>query len=85
MSGQRPKVRKTQLVRMLNIFDEEDSGKSDAEDQENNCDWDLSVSEEELSNEDEVENVPDLSATNDAINSLIVTSNSDQSPVYCNV
>ena len=64
MSGQRPKtLRRTQVVPMLNMLDEEDSGRSDAENQENNCDWELSVSEEELSSEDEVENVPNLCAT----------------------
>ena len=67
------------------MHNEKDSGKSDAEDQENNFDWDLSVSEEELSKEDEVEIAPNLSATNDATTTtLIVTSNSDQSPVSLN-
>ena len=45
MSGQRPKrLRRAQAVVMLNMLDEEDSGRSDAENQENNCDWELSVS-----------------------------------------
>ena len=57
---------------MLNILDEEDVGRSDTEDQENNCDLELSVSEEELSREDEVENAPNISATNDASSTLLV-------------
>ena len=69
---------------MLNMLDEEDSGRSDAEDQENNCDWELAVSEEELSSEDEVENALNLSATNDASTTFLVTSNSNQSPVSSN-
>ena len=53
MSGQRPKrFRRPQVVAMLNMLDEKDSGRNDAKDQENNCGWELSVSEEELSSED---------------------------------
>ena len=59
------------------MLDKEDSGTCDAEDQENNCDWELSVSEEELSSEDEVENAPNFSATNGASITLLVISNSD--------
>ena len=66
------------------MLDEEDLGRSDAKNQEKNCDWELSVLEEELSSEDEVENAPNLSATNDFGNTLLVTSNSNQSPVSSN-
>ena len=53
MSGQRPKrFRRPQVVAMLNMLDEKDSRRNDAKDQENNCGWELSVSEEELSSED---------------------------------
>ena len=80
MSGQWPKsFIRAQVVAMLNMLNEEDSGRSNDKDQENNCNWEISVLEEELSSEDEVEN-----ATNDASITLLVTSNSDQSPVSSN-
>ena len=85
MSGQRSKrFRRAQVLAMLNMLDEEDSGRSDAKNQENNCYWELSVSEEELSSEDEVENVPNLCATNDASTTLLVMSNSDLSAISSN-
>ena len=73
MFGQWPKrFKRVQVVAMLSMLDAEDVGRSDAEDQENKCDLELSVSEEELSREDEVENAPNLSATNDASSTLLV-------------
>ena len=78
------KFRRAQVVAMLNILNEEDSGRSEAEGQKNNCDWELPASEEELSSEDEVENAPNLSATNDARTTFLVTSNSHQSLIYSN-
>ena len=55
MSGQRPKrFRRAQLLATLNLLHEKDLGGSDAKDQENASDWELSVSEEELSSEDEI-------------------------------
>ena len=52
-------------------------------DQENASGRESSVSEEELSSEDEIENAPELSATSDAI-TLLMTSNSDQSSINSN-
>ena len=73
MFGQWPKrFKRVQVVAMLSMLDAEDVGRSDAEDQENKCDLELSVSEEELSRKDEVENAPNLSATNDASSTLLV-------------
>ena len=79
MSGQRQKrFRRVLVLATLNLLNEEYSGASDAEDQENASDWKLSVSEEELSIKDDTENAPDLFPTSDAT-TLPVTSNSDQS------
>ena len=71
------------MLAMLNLLDEEDSGGSDAKDRENAFGWELSVSEEELSNEDGIENSPDLFTTSDSA-TLPATSNSDQSPASSN-
>ena len=47
-----------------------DPGGSEVQEQENASDSELSVSEEEVRNEDEIENASDLSATSDAIHFL---------------
>ena len=61
MSGQRPKrFGRAQVLATLSLLDEEDSGGSGAEDQENTSDWELFVSEKELSSKDEIENAPNL-------------------------
>ena len=39
MSGQQPKIWKSASASYANLFDEEDSGGSDAEDQKNASDW----------------------------------------------
>ena len=51
------------MLAAFNLLNEKDSGGSDAEVQENASDWELSISEKELSTGDEVKNDPDLSAT----------------------
>ena len=62
---------------------EEDSEGSYNEDQQNFFDWELSVSEEEVSSEDEIENALDLSATSDAT-TFPATSISNQYPISSN-
>ena len=61
------------MLATLNLLDEEGSGGSDAKDQTNASDWQLSVSEEELSSEDETENAPDLSATSNAFSHPVMS------------
>ena len=77
MSSQRPKkVWKSESACRAKFARWENSGGNDAEDQENISNWELSVLKEELSNENDTENAPDLSATSHAT-ILSVTSNSD--------
>ena len=56
------------MLATRNLLDEEDSGGSDAVDLENTSDWKFSVSEEELSSDDKIENALHLSATTDSTN-----------------
>ena len=72
-----------QKLATLNLLDKEDSGGSDTEHQENAYDWELSVSKEELSSEDEAKNAPDLCSTSDTT-TLPARPNSDLSPVSSN-
>ena len=77
MFGHRPKrFTIAQVLATLNFLNEEYLGGSEAEDQKNVSDWELTVSEEELSSEDDIENAPDLFATSDAT-AIPVTSNID--------
>ena len=68
MPGQRPQmIGKAQALALL-ISIAEDSGESDAsdweEDQHHDNDWELSTTDEELSSENENEDVPDPSSSN---------------------
>ena len=81
MPGQRPqRISRAQALALLTSIAEEDSGESDAsdweEDQHHANDWELSTTDEELSSENENEDVPDPSQSNA---SLSAASNNGQS------
>ena len=69
MPGQRPqRISRAQALALLTSIAEEDSGESDAsdweEDQHHANDWELSTTDEELSSENQNEDVPDPSPSN---------------------
>ena len=75
MPGQRSqRISRAQALALLTSIAEEDSGESDAsdweEDQHHANDWELSTTDEELSGENENEDVPDPSPSNASLSAV---------------